>query len=445
MRLPAVKIAFIGAGSARFSTRIITDLCLQPGLKGSAVALVEVVPGRLEAIFALAERLSQELDVGIHFSKVINRLEALENADFVIHCAQVGGYRWTELQRQMEARHGYPGGAGLDQIGQAALALEIAREMESACPHAWLIQLASPVFESCSLVLRETTVKCIGLRHDHQVLPEIVHTLGLNPTETVAEIAGFAGWAWLIRLQTMGEDAYPRLDAWIRAQGESHWKTCPADHPLSRTAVHLYRLLGALPLASGTRWPSWWYQDKADLAGLEGGADEEAAWQSHREALGAAVARVEQAAFDFSRPVSSVFPGNSSQDQVVPVINALSGGAAGLFQVSIPNGGPILADFPEDLAIECPAAVSELGVHPLAVAPITSRLKAGAMVPRWNQAERMIQALRSRERNDLLLYLLADHRTKSIDQAQELLDEWFSEPRNTTLAQSFLGRRFRRS
>jgi alpha-galactosidase/6-phospho-beta-glucosidase family protein len=67
---------------------------------------------------------------------------------------------------------------------------------------------------------------------------------------------------------------------------------------------------------------------------------------------------------------------------------------------------------------------------------------AGALAPRWHQAELLIQALISRARSDLLLYLLADHRTQGVDQAQELLDDWFSEPRNTGMAQHFLGRRF---
>lgn len=52
------------------------------------------------------------------------------------------------------------------------------------------------------------------------------------------------------------------------------------------------------------------------------------------------------------------------------------------------------------------------------------------MIPRWREAEQMVEALRTGDRNLVLLYLLEDHRTRSLEQAERLLDAWLADPRN---------------
>ncbi len=46
----------------------------------------------------------------------------------------------------------------------------------------------------------------------------------------------------------------------------------------------------------------------------------------------------------------------------------------------------------------------------------------------------MVNALRTGDRDMLLLYLLEDHRTRSLEQAKALLDEWLTDPRNERMA-----------
>ena len=134
-----IKITIIGAGSAQFSGGIVRDLCVNPGLHGSHVAFMDVDEHRLDMVHRLAKRLSDELDAGLSFSKTLDRVEALQSADFVINTAQVGGHAWTEAQRSMAERHGYYRGTSLHNFGQAAFFLEVARDVERICPYAWLI------------------------------------------------------------------------------------------------------------------------------------------------------------------------------------------------------------------------------------------------------------------------------------------------------------------
>ena len=59
---------------------------------------------------------------------------------------------------------------------------------------------------------------------------------------------------------------------------------------------------------------------------------------------------------------------------------------------------------------------------------------AGAMIPRWHRAELMVEALRGGDRDLALLYLLNDHRTRSLEGVGALLDEWLSDPRSERVA-----------
>ena len=49
----------------------------------------------------------------------------------------------------------------------------------------------------------------------------------------------------------------------------------------------------------------------------------------------------------------------------------------------------------------------------------------------------MVEALRSKDRDMLLLYLLHDPRTRSLDQAESLIAEWLGDPRNELMARTF--------
>ena len=115
-------------------------------------------------------------------------------------------------------------------------------------------------------------------------------------------------------------------------------------------------------------------------------------------------------------------------------INALVNDVQGLYQVNIPNQGHVLQEFPEDLVIECQGVVDAAGIRGITVPLFPPKLLAGAMIPRWHRAELMLKALQTGESDLLLLYLLNDQRTHSLEQAEGLLDAWLADPRNERIA-----------
>jgi len=439
-----VKITLIGAGSATFSAGIVRDLCVTPGLHGSHVALMDVDAERLAMVTRLAERLSDELNAALSVSQTLDREEALRGADFVINTAQVGGHAWTEAQRELAERHGYYRGVRLHNFGQAAFHLKVARDVERLCPDAWLIQSANPVFEACTLMHRETAIKVLGLCHGHYGYKEIARVLGLELEHVSAQMPGFNHWIWMTDFRYRGQDAYTLLDAWIATEAEAYWANDDrgfAANQMRRAAIHQYQLYGLMPIGDTPRMVGWWYHTdlptKQRWFGPLGGFDSEIGWGQYLENIEQRVQRVRAAAQDETTPISATFRPVQGDEQIVPIIDSLVNDVERTFQVNIPNRGPILPGFPEDLVIECQGLVSGAGIRGVSVPPLPPKLMAGAMIPRWHETELVVEALRTGDRGLLLLYLLNDHRTQTLEQAEALVDEWLADERNTRIARIF--------
>ena len=81
--------------------------------------------------------------------------------------------------------------------------------------------------------------------------------------------------------------------------------------------------------------------------------------------------------------------------------------------------------------------MSGAGIRGIKVPPLPRKLVVGAMIPRWKRAELLVEAVRRRDRDLLLVYLLEDPRTRSLEQAEGLLAEWLADPRNEDVARLF--------
>lgn len=424
------------------------DLCVNKGLHGSHVTFMDVHEERLSMISRLAERLSGELNAGLSFTTTTDRQAALKGADFVINTALDGGHDWAEEQRGIAEKHGYYRGTALPALAQIAFFLEVARDIERICPNAWLIESANPVFEGCTAMSRQTNVKLIGLCHGHHGVNTIAKVLGLEPKHVTAKMPGFNHWIWLTEFLYKGENAYPLLDEWIETKAQEFWTNddrSPFDNQMRRAAIHQYQLFGLMPIGDTPRAGGWWYH--TDLAtkqrwyGPDGGFDSEIGWAKYLVRCEQKVRQIEQAALDQSKPITDTFPAKRGGEQIVPIINSLVNNVPGTYQVNIPNKGPLLPGFPENLVVECQATVDGSGMHGNPVPALPRKLMVGAMIPRWQQAELIVEAACSGDPDIALIYLLRDHRTRGLEQAEGLLNEWLAHPRNTRVAQIFTTRK----
>jgi alpha-galactosidase len=173
MSLPTT-ITVIGAGSASFGENTLSAIMNSKKLRGSTLRLVDRNAQSLDIVHRLADRLNVEWDAGFTISAHTHHKDALEGAQFVVSAIEVGpreelwkqDYELTIKHglRQPYGENGGPGGFA-HAARNVMPVLQIARDMEQACPEAWFINFTNPMVRVCDLVNRHTKIKAVGLCH----------------------------------------------------------------------------------------------------------------------------------------------------------------------------------------------------------------------------------------------------------------------------------------
>lgn len=445
-----VKIAVIGAGSATFSLALVKDLCLTVGLADSLVSFMDVDAERLAMIHKLAGRYARELGAGLRFAQTTDRRAALAEADFVINTASVVPYRDGVSARHylMQRGYGWSGpGVGEYNFANIAFMLDVARDMEAVCPDAWLIQAGNPVYEGCTAMTRQTSLKVCGLCHGHYGYRKIAAMIGLDWRKVTWQAPGLNHNIWLTDFFYEGQDAYPLLDRWIAEQGDAYWRDASPTRPLaegststpelaraweidlSRAAVHMYQMFGLMPVGD-TPWMQyigWWYH--TDLAAKRfwfgepwGGQNSELSWPLYVANQERRVQEIARLAQDPSLSLVAALGAAKTHEQHVPIIDGLVNDHAGQFQVNVPNRGA-LPGVPDDVVVEVPALVNKVGIQPLRVPPLPPKIMVEQILPHWLSMERTLLALATGDRTLLLWKLLDHHAMRSYPEAEALLDD----------------------
>ncbi|MFN8519701.1 MAG: alpha-glucosidase/alpha-galactosidase [Chloroflexota bacterium] len=435
----SVRIAIVGAGSAVFSLELIGNLCLTPGLAGSHVVLMDVDAERLDSVHRLATRLAGEQGADLTFERTLDREVALRDAEFVVNTAYATGHERAVRMRETTERHGYHyGNAGLYgpvdlwTLLDLRFRLEFARDMERLCPDAWLLQSGNPVFEGCTLMTRQTSIKVIGICHGYQDYRVVGRFLGLDPDRVEWRASGLNHQLWLTKLAQDGVDAYPILDDWIATRAEDHWRTYrqrePHDIVMSRGAINLYRLYGLMPIGDTARDPiNWWlhtdFEAKKHWFGEPwGGPDTTSGRQAFVAMLAERVRRIMAVVDDPTTSAKSLLTEVPLKETHVAIIDAIANDRPGTFQVNVPNRGAI-PGIADDVVVDLTAHIDGRGVRPQAVPPLPRKLMLEQTLPRILQMEQQLESFGSGDRSMLLWAALMDHQTRTYGQAVEVLED----------------------
>ena len=442
----SIRIGVIGAGSATFSLGLVKDLCLCENLTGSEVHFMDIDGERLDAVTRMARRYTDEVGADLRFEQTTERSQALAESDFVINTAMVQSHHHQADMRKLTNRHGYyHGGISAGSFYQFRVMMEVARDMERLCPDAWLIQSGNPVFDGCTLMTRETSLKICGLCHGHYGYLRIAGELGLDPERIDFQAPGVNHCIWMTHFRYDGEDAYPLIERWIDEEGERYWRTHEAENThdiqLSRGAIHQYRMCGLMPIGDTPRAGGWWYHTDIDtkkhwFGEPYGGPDTHIARPVHVETLDKRMAQIQAACDDSSTKMTDVFGRSPTLEQQVPIIDALTNDVRGSFQVNVPNHGA-LPGVDDDVVVEVPAIIDAKGIQPLRLPALPRKIMLEKLLPAVLQMERGLEAYRTGDRSMLLWNALESHQTRTYDQAFAALEELLDQPANRELAEHF--------
>jgi len=446
--MSAVKITIIGAGSVVFSLALVKDVCLTEGLKGSHVCFMDINDERLDVVYQLARRYAEDLGTTLTFSKTLDRMTALHEADFVINTATVTHNEYF-MKRRREMLNGFGyfyGASGMPEYHNLQLMLDVAQDMEKACPDAWMLLAGNPVFDGTTLMGRETGIKVCGLCHGHYGYRHVASTIGLDPDRVTWQAPGLNHNIWLTHFyykadeHTPPVDAYPILDRWIAENIEQYW----ADHAQtgipaqwSPAAIMQYKMYGRFPIGDTPRQGGWWFhtdlETKIRWYGPGGGGDTPEGRDRILRDKENKYQQMKEAAYNADvRPID-LFGSQHTTEQHISIIDALVNDHEYRAQVNVLNNGA-LPGLPDDVAVEVPAIVNKMGIQPIRVAPLPNKIMLECIYPDWLRMECTLEALLSGDKSMMLYGILQSHQTRSFEQAQATLEALFAIEPNEPMA-----------
>jgi len=205
----AQKVTIFGAGSVVFSLGLVKDLCLTRQLSGSHVCFMDIDQESLDVVYHLGRRYAEDLGARLTFEKTTDRAASLQDADFVISTATVthNEYYMQRRRRRMAELGYFYAQTGMPEYHNLQLMLDLARDMETHCPDAWLLQAGNPVFDGTTLMSRQTSIKVCGLCHGHYGYRTLARALGLDPDHITWQAPGLNHNIWLTHFLHDNQDA----------------------------------------------------------------------------------------------------------------------------------------------------------------------------------------------------------------------------------------------
>ena len=366
-----VKVAFIGAGSVEFTRNVVTDLCGYPELHGRLeLALHDIDAERLGHAVTMAERISRQTGAGARVRTHLDRLAAVDGADYVVNEIQVGGYAATRADFDIPARYGVRQTIG-DTLGVGGIfrglrtipvLMGIGEDLAKVCPDAYLLNYSNPMAMLPWAVYAGTPFDrvlglCHSVRDTHRFLSRLV---GLDPAEVDFMTGGFNHQAFVLRFEHEGRDLYPLLREVIDADSELQ----------RRVRVEIFRRFGYFPTESSEHSAEYvpWFMHHDDEI------------EHFRIFVGDYLHRSEDNIDEYERTrieLESDAPLNlePASELASEFIHAHQTGEAREIYVNVRNDGKITS-LPDECCVEVPCLVDTEGPHPRAVGPLPPQLAA---------------------------------------------------------------------
>ena len=423
----APKIAIIGAGSTVFARNLIGDLLRFPALAdGIRLALMDVDAERLETSEVMARRLAEAHGAQAGVEATLDRRAALDGADYVITCFQVGGlHPGTMVDFIVPKRYGVRQtiadtlgiGGIMRGLRTIPVLLDVCRDMEEVCPGALLLQYVNPMAMLCWAVAEVSPIRTVGLCHSVQhTASQLADALGVDAAEVEYLVAGINHLAFFLSLERRGEDLYPRLRELVEAD-----RVPPED----RVRFEVLRHLGYFVTESSEHFAEYvpWFIKSArpDLIDRYAIPLDEYPRRCDRQLE-------EWAAFRAGLQNGGVVRAERSNEYGADIINACETGGPFAFNGNVPNavaGGQLIDNLPGDCCVEVPCVAGASGVEPRAVGPLPRHL-AALIQTNVNVQGLTVSAALTGRREPVYHAAMLDPHTGAelpLDEIEELVDE----------------------
>ena len=434
--MPNPTITFIGAGSTVFMKNIVGDVLQRPALTGAQVALMDINPTRLEESAVIAGKLIQTLGVPATVETYSDQRQALEGADFVVVCFQIGGYDPCtitdfEVPKQYGLRQTIADTLGIGGIMRGIRTVphlwKVCEDMLAVCPDAIMLQYVNPMaINTWAIAEKYSQIKQVGLCHSVQGTAwELARDLDIPYEEIRYRAAGINHMAFYLKFEHKlpdgtYKDLYPDL---VRGYREgrfpkpSHWNPrCP-----NKVRYEMLTRLGYFVTESSehfAEYTPWFIKDgREDLIEKFGIPLDEypqrcveqiARWKSEAERY----------------KTANTIEVKESHEYASSIMNSVWTGEPSVIYGNVRNTG-LITSLPEGCAVEVPCLVDASGIQPTHVGALPPQLTA-LIRTNVNVQELTVAALMTENREHIYHAAMMDPHTAAeldLDQIWRLVDD----------------------
>ncbi|HLY28004.1 MAG TPA: alpha-glucosidase/alpha-galactosidase [Aggregatilineales bacterium] len=363
-----MKIALIGAGSVVFTKNLLGDILSFPELDHCMISLHDIDPIRLETARLMAAATAQRLNVSPQIEAHLDRREALRNAKYVINMIQVGGHAATLIDFEIPRKYGLKqtiadthGVGGIFRaLRTIPVMLNIARDMETVCPGAILLNYTNPMAMLCWAVFESSAIPIVGLCHSVQHTTAQMSSYAGIPYEEVTYLGGGINHvAWILRFEHHGQDAYPLL-----RNALEEGRIPKTD----RVRAELFRSLGYYVTESS--------EHNAEYSSLFIPHDGEI--ERLNIPINEYIRRSEENLKEFQQIRAALLQGESfpverSAEYASLIIHSMETGQPRVIYGNVRNDG-LIDNLPEGCCVEVPCLVDQNGVQPTRLGALPPQL-----------------------------------------------------------------------
>lgn len=418
-----VKVVFLGAGSARFTRRLMVDLIRTEGMPPLDVVLHDIDAPLLDYMSRYCQMMVEAENADITVTPEPDRRRAFAGARFIIVTITIGGARSDDIDIQVPLKHGVfqtvgdtMGPGGLMRAFRSYLTYrEFVDDMEAVCPDAVVINFSNPMTMVCRMLNRMTDMRVVGLCHGTKAVIQRLgeKILDIDPHEIEVTPAGVNHFIWFLSLSHEGRDLYPRLRRELLEKRKGKFDP---------VADELFRIYGLYPSPTGRHVGEFlpYYLDskaKMERYGLEqrGRQSDDMRREGRAHCRDVARGKIPMPALKDNEFGKS--------EGAVPIILALSTGRETVQYANLPNRGHI-PNLPNDVVVEVPARFGRKGVRGVKTGPLPDPIRAHVLRVIETQ-EMAVEASMTGDRDLALKALLSDCRIRDTAAAEKMLKEMF--------------------
>ncbi|HWA19619.1 MAG TPA: alpha-glucosidase/alpha-galactosidase [Devosia sp.] len=429
------KVTFIGAGSTVFMKNIVGDILQRPALAGARIALMDINPVRLDESAVIANKLVSTLGVPAIVETFADQRAALDGADFVVVCFQIGGYDPCtitdfEVPKRFGLRQTIADTLGIGGIMRGIRTVphlwKICEDMLAVCPGAIMLQYVNPMaINTWAIAEKYPQIRQVGLCHSVQGTAfELARDLEIDPATLRYRSAGINHMAFYLEFEQVQPDGsyknlYPDL---LRAYRDG---TAPKKKPGSRqnnkVRYEMLTRLGYFVTESSEHFAEYvpWFikEGRDDLIEKFGVPLDEYPKRCVEQ-----IARWKEEAARYK--TANTVEIKDSHEYASEIINSVWTGTPSVIYGNVKNRG-LITSLPEGCAVEVPCLVDRNGIQPTHIGNLPPQLTA-LIRTNVNVQELTVAALMQESREHIYHAAMMDPHTAAeldLDQIWSLVDQ----------------------